>query len=77
VAVWAWAFWKVNVRKDAQLGELFDKVAEMGRAQTEAVAKVEGSARRMRGPGPRGASGFYAGYFRDLAGNNLNVFISG
>lgn len=28
-------------------------------------------------PGPRGASGFYAGYFRDLDGNKLNVFISG
>jgi predicted lactoylglutathione lyase len=27
-------------------------------------------------PGPRGTSGFYAGYFRDLDGNKLNVFIS-
>ena len=35
------AFWKVNEKKDAQLRELFDKVAEMGRAQTEAVTKVE------------------------------------
>ena len=25
-------------------------------------------------PGPRGTSGFYAGYFRDLDGNKLNVF---
>ena len=25
-------------------------------------------------PGPRGNSGFYAGYFRDLDGNKLNVF---
>ena len=41
VAVLAWAFWKVNEKKDAQLRELFDKVAEMGRAQTEAVTKVE------------------------------------
>ena len=24
--------------------------------------------------GPRGDSGFYAGYFRDLDGNKLNVF---
>jgi hypothetical protein len=32
-------FWKVT--KDAQLRELFDKVAELGRAQTEAVTKVE------------------------------------
>lgn len=36
-----WAFWRVNEKKDAQLRELFDKVAEMGRAQTEAVTKVE------------------------------------
>lgn len=25
-------------------------------------------------PGPRGDDGFYAGYFRDLDGNKLNVF---
>ena len=25
-------------------------------------------------PGPRGSAGFYAGYFRDLDGNKLNVF---
>ena len=25
-------------------------------------------------PGPRGNQGFYAGYFRDLDGNKLNVF---
>jgi predicted lactoylglutathione lyase len=25
-------------------------------------------------PGPRGDSGFYAGYFRDLDGNKLNAF---
>ena len=25
-------------------------------------------------PGPRGDTGFYAGYFRDLDGNKLNVF---
>lgn len=27
--------------------------------------------------GPRGESGFYAGYFRDLDGNKLNVFCMG
>lgn len=26
-------------------------------------------------PGPRGNSGFYGGYFRDLDGNKLNVYI--
>jgi catechol 2,3-dioxygenase-like lactoylglutathione lyase family enzyme len=31
-----------------------------------------------KGPvGPRGDSGFYAGYFRDLDGNKLNVFCMG
>lgn len=29
------------------------------------------------GPGPRGDSGFYAAYFRDLDGNKLNVFTMG
>jgi catechol 2,3-dioxygenase-like lactoylglutathione lyase family enzyme len=28
-------------------------------------------------PGPRGDDGFYAGYFRDLDGNKLNVFCFG
>lgn len=28
-------------------------------------------------PGPRGDSGFYAGYFRDPDGNKLNAFIMG
>lgn len=28
-------------------------------------------------PGPRGDSGFYAGYFRDLDGNKLNAFCMG
>ena len=28
-------------------------------------------------PGPRGDAGFYAGYFRDLDGNKLNVFCMG
>jgi predicted lactoylglutathione lyase len=28
-------------------------------------------------PGPRGDSGFYAGYFRDLDGNKLNAFYMG
>ena len=27
-------------------------------------------------PGPRGTRGFYAGYFRDLDGNKLNVFVA-
>jgi hypothetical protein len=33
---------------------------------------------RDEGPaGPRGTSGFYSGYFRDLDGNKLSVFFEG
>lgn len=46
---------------------------------TETVDKVYAKAIEMGGtcegkPGPRGESGFYAGYFRDLDGNKLNAF---
>jgi len=41
VCVLGWAFWHMNEKKDAALRELCDKVAEMSRAQTEAVTKVE------------------------------------
>ena len=41
VAILAWAFWKINEGKDAALGELYENVAGMGRAQTEATVKVE------------------------------------
>ena len=41
VAVLGWAFWRVNERKDAALRELYEQVAEMSRAQTQAVTKVE------------------------------------
>lgn len=41
VAIVGWAFWRVNERKDAQLRELFNTLAEMGLRQTEAVTKVE------------------------------------
>jgi len=40
---------------------VYNKAIELG-------GKDEGAA------GPRGDSGFYAGYFRDLDGNKLNVF---
>ena len=40
---------------------LYNKAIELG-------GKDEGAV------GPRGDSGFYAGYFRDLDGNKLNVF---
>ena len=43
---------------------LYDKALELGGSD-------EGP------PGPRGESGFYAAYFRDLDGNKLNAFFMG
>lgn len=47
-----------------QVDALYAKAIELG-------ATDEGA------PGPRGDSGFYAGYFRDLDGNKLNFFSMG
>ena len=47
-----------------------DKVDRVYRKALELGARDEGAA------GPRG-EGFYAGYFRDLDGNKLNVFCTG
>jgi catechol 2,3-dioxygenase-like lactoylglutathione lyase family enzyme len=44
------------------------KVDAMHRKAMELGGKDEGA------PGPRGTSGFYAAYFRDLDGNKLNCF---
>ncbi len=48
-----------------------DKVDAMHAKALELGATDEGA------PGPRGDSGLYAGYFRDLAGNKLNLFYMG
>jgi hypothetical protein len=32
VAILGWAFWKVNQQKDAVLRELYERVAEIGKA---------------------------------------------
>ncbi len=45
-----------------------EKVNQMYKRAMELGASDEGK------PGPRGDSGFYAAYFRDLDGNKLNVF---
>lgn len=45
-----------------------ETVAQVHRKAIELGAIDEGA------PGPRGTEGFYAGYFRDLDGNKLNVF---
>ena len=49
------------VESPDQVGALHAKALELGGAD-------EGA------PGPRGDSGFYAAYFRDLDGNKLNAF---
>lgn len=49
------------VNTPAKVDALYNKALELGGTD-------EGAA------GPRGDSGFYAGYFRDLDGNKLNVF---
>jgi hypothetical protein len=48
VAVLGRAFWRINEKKDAALRELYEKVAEMSRAQTEAVTKVEAALVALR-----------------------------
>ncbi len=49
------------VDSTGKVQKVYDKALELGGTD-------EGA------PGPRGDSGFYAGYFRDLDGNKLNVF---
>ncbi|MCU0305320.1 MAG: VOC family protein [Thermoanaerobaculales bacterium] len=51
----------IAVTRPEQVQALHAKALELGGAD-------EGA------PGPRGSSGFYAGYFRDLDGNKLNAF---
>lgn len=54
----------LQVADQAQVDAVYAKALELGGTD-------EGKA------GPRGDSGFYAGYFRDLDGNKLNAFILG
>ncbi|RME67854.1 MAG: VOC family protein, partial [Alphaproteobacteria bacterium] len=51
----------LQVDSPAQVDTMHAKALELGGSD-------EGA------PGPRGEGGFYAGYFRDLDGNKLNVF---
>ena len=48
-----------------------DKVDALYRKAIDLGGSDEGA------PGPRGDSGFYAAYFRDLDGNKLNAFCMG
>lgn len=51
----------LNAETPEKVNAIYNKAIALG-------AKDEGK------PGPRGDSGFYAGYFRDLDGNKLNAF---
>ena len=51
----------LQVDSPEKVNTFYNKAVSLG-------AKDEGK------PGPRGESGFYAAYFRDLDGNKLNVF---
>jgi catechol 2,3-dioxygenase-like lactoylglutathione lyase family enzyme len=51
----------LKVDSAQKVNSFYNKAMSLG-------AKDEGK------PGPRGESGFYAAYFRDLDGNKLNVF---
>ncbi len=54
-------------------------IAAKDRAQVDALHKkaLALGGKDEGAPGPRGDSGFYAGYFRDLDGNKLNAFCMG
>jgi len=54
----------LECKDKSQVDRIYELVMGMG-------AKDEGP------PGPRGDSGFYAAYFRDLDGNKLNAFAMG
>lgn len=48
VSVLAWAFWRVNEKKDRELKDLGQKVVAMAEAQTTAVLKVEAALVALR-----------------------------
>lgn len=52
----------------ALMVDSIEKVSELHAKAIELGGADEGA------PGPRGDSGFYVGYFRDLDGNKLNAF---
>lgn len=48
VAVLGWAFWRMSERKDAAIGELYEQVGELSRAQTAAITKMEAALVALR-----------------------------
>jgi hypothetical protein len=68
VVILGWAFWRIHERKDQALRELYERVAQLGTAQTEAMTKMDASLdaltaaiermaeRSYTKPGPRASS---------------------
>ncbi len=48
VAVLGWAFWRVIEKKDYEVKELYEKVAQITEAQTLAITKVEAALLALR-----------------------------
>ena len=53
------------------------KVANIEQVATVHTKALELGGRDEGAPGPRGDSGFYGAYFRDLDGNKLNAYVPG
>ncbi len=53
------------------------KVDSQGEVNALHTKALELGGRDEGKPGPRGDSGFYGGYFRDLDGNKLNAYFPG
>lgn len=48
VAVLGWAFWRVSEKKDKEVKDLYEKVAQISEAQTSAITKVESALLALR-----------------------------
>ena len=48
VAILGWAFWRVSEKKDQEVKELYEKVAQISEAQTSAITKVEAALLALR-----------------------------
>ncbi len=48
VAVLGWAFWRVSEKKDKEVKDLYEKVAQISEAQTAAITKVEAALLALR-----------------------------
>ena len=48
VAILGWAFWRVGEKKDQEVKELYEKVAQISEAQVSAITKVEAALLALR-----------------------------